>query len=79
MNHILSVCIVMYFPRWIAHSMMQCYSLCLIYTVHQQGLNGVYRDADWFPLISVIQSILCAKFVNFLFTHIVYVCMVFVH
>jgi len=65
--HITSDYTVMYFPRCISHSMMQCYDLCLIYTVHHQGLNGVHRDANWFPLISVIQSILCEKFVNIFF------------
>ena len=69
----------MYFPMCISHSMMQCYDLCLIYTVHQQGLNGVHQDTNWFSLISVIEGILCANFVIFFFTHIVYVCMDFVH
>ena len=58
--------------------MMQCYNLYVIYNVDQSGLNGVHCDANWFPLITVIQSILCAKFVHFFVHFILFVCMVFV-
>jgi len=41
--------------------------------VHQQGVNVVHHDANWFILISVIQSILCTKSVNFIF-HSYFLC-----
>jgi hypothetical protein len=50
----------------ISHGMMHHHDLCMVYVAKHHGFDGMHRECHCFTVISMIWSILCAKFMYFL-------------